>query len=215
MIEHWPWWGGGLALAGVALGNWALTGRLLAVSGRFSKLVDVARYGREEVEEEPLPDEDALAAMLRAATLAEFGPDALAPAEPEAPAAAGAATAEAAGSGSPVAESGSAQPWWFHLVFLAALAAGGAASAGLAGAFQPSFALRGETYARLFGAGWPSLWPLVLGGFLVGFGTRMAGGCTSGHGLCGVSRFQRGSLLATCSFFGAGILTSLLLGRLA
>jgi hypothetical protein len=55
---------------------------------------------------------------------------------------------------------------------------------------------------------------LLAGGALVGFGTRMAGGCTSGHGMCGVSRFQKGSLLATAAFFGTGVVTSLLLGKL-
>jgi uncharacterized membrane protein YedE/YeeE len=43
---------------------------------------------------------------------------------------------------------------------------------------------------------------------LVGFGTRMATGCTSGHGLCGVARFEKGSLLATCCFFGTGVIVS-------
>jgi uncharacterized membrane protein YedE/YeeE len=67
----------------------------------------------------------------------------------------------------------------------------------------------------LFGSN-PWLGPaiLALGGCLVGFGTRMAAGCTSGHGLCGVSRFQPGSLLATVMFFGAGVATALLLGQL-
>ena len=53
---------------------------------------------------------------------------------------------------------------------------------------------------------------LVVGGFMVGFGTRMAAGCTSGHGLCGVSQFQPGSLLSTAAFFGAGVVTSFALG---
>jgi uncharacterized membrane protein YedE/YeeE len=56
---------------------------------------------------------------------------------------------------------------------------------------------------------------LVLGGALVGFGTRMAGGCTSGHGMCGVSRLQKGSLLATVAFFGTGVVTAFTLGWLS
>ena len=55
---------------------------------------------------------------------------------------------------------------------------------------------------------------LLLGGVLIGWGTRMSGGCTSGHGLCGVSRAQPGSLVATCAFFGTGIVVSLLLEAL-
>lgn len=52
---------------------------------------------------------------------------------------------------------------------------------------------------------------IIGGGFLVGFGTRWAGGCTSGHGILGLSTFQWPSLLATITFFAFGILTSLLL----
>ncbi len=46
----------------------------------------------------------------------------------------------------------------------------------------------------------------VVGGFFVGFGTRWAGGCTSGHAISGLSNLQWPSLVATCSFFAAGIL---------
>lgn len=49
---------------------------------------------------------------------------------------------------------------------------------------------------------------MVAGGFLVGFGTRYAGGCTSGHGIMGLSALQWPSLVATASFFIGGILFS-------
>jgi uncharacterized membrane protein YedE/YeeE len=49
---------------------------------------------------------------------------------------------------------------------------------------------------------------MVVGGFLVGFGTRYAGGCTSGHGIMGLSALQWPSLVATASFFIGGILFS-------
>jgi uncharacterized membrane protein YedE/YeeE len=49
---------------------------------------------------------------------------------------------------------------------------------------------------------------MVVGGFLVGFGTRWAGGCTSGHGIMGLSALQWPSLVATASFFIGGILFS-------
>lgn len=51
---------------------------------------------------------------------------------------------------------------------------------------------------------------IVVGGFLVGFGTRYAGGCTSGHGILGLSALQWPSLVATLSFFLGGILFSYL-----
>jgi uncharacterized membrane protein YedE/YeeE len=48
---------------------------------------------------------------------------------------------------------------------------------------------------------------ILIGGLLVGFGTRMGSGCTSGHGLCGIARFSRRSIVATSVFFGMAMLT--------
>jgi len=45
---------------------------------------------------------------------------------------------------------------------------------------------------------------LVLAGMLVGFGTRLGNGCTSGHGVCGLSRFSPRSLIATLTFIATG-----------
>jgi len=47
-------------------------------------------------------------------------------------------------------------------------------------------------------------WVVVVAGLLVGIGTRYASGCTSGHGVCGLSRLSPRSLLATASFMSAG-----------
>jgi uncharacterized membrane protein YedE/YeeE len=52
---------------------------------------------------------------------------------------------------------------------------------------------------------------LALAGVLVGFGTRMGGGCTSGHGVCGISRLSMRSVIATAIFVAAGMLTASLL----
>ena len=48
---------------------------------------------------------------------------------------------------------------------------------------------------------------VVAAGLLVGIGTRYASGCTSGHGVCGLSRLSPRSLVATASFMGAGFIT--------
>jgi uncharacterized membrane protein YedE/YeeE len=48
---------------------------------------------------------------------------------------------------------------------------------------------------------------LIVAGSLVGLGTRFAGGCTSGHGVCGLSRLSPRSLVATLSFMAAGFAT--------
>lgn len=60
-------------------------------------------------------------------------------------------------------------------------------------------------------AGWGGM---VLAGLLVGYGTRLGCGCTSGHGICGIARLSLRSLAATAVFMAAGVATVLLL-RLA
>lgn len=47
----------------------------------------------------------------------------------------------------------------------------------------------------------------VVAGILVGFGTSLGSGCTSGHGVCGLSRFSKRSLVSVFTFMGAGMLT--------
>ena len=56
----------------------------------------------------------------------------------------------------------------------------------------------------MIAAGWATL---VVGGLLVGFGTRLANGCTSGHGVCGVARLSKRSLVATAAFMASGFAT--------
>lgn len=156
-MTYWPFWLGGLALAGVALLHWLVVGQLMSVSSRFSAIVDRVRG--------------------------------------EAPARSDAVST--------------------HVSFLVGLVLGGLVSALLAGTFAPTLFDAGPAFASLFGRS-PAVTAIVmtLGGVLVGFGTRMATGCTSGHGLCGVSRLQRGSLVSTAAFFAAGIVASALLARI-
>jgi len=67
--------------------------------------------------------------------------------------------------------------------------------------------------AILLGGGWvepPAMpyWPTLVGaGLLVGFGTRLGSGCTSGHGVCGLSRLSPRSIVATLTFIISGITT--------
>ena len=55
---------------------------------------------------------------------------------------------------------------------------------------------------------------LIIAGILVGFGTRLSNGCTSGHGISGISRFSLRSIIATITFMLIGILTVLVKGIL-
>ncbi len=57
-------------------------------------------------------------------------------------------------------------------------------------------------------------WVLLLGGLLVGLGTRLGSGCTSGHGVCGISRLSRRSLTATAVFMATGAATVAVMNRL-
>ncbi|HET6569011.1 MAG TPA: YeeE/YedE thiosulfate transporter family protein [Rhodothermales bacterium] len=74
---------------------------------------------------------------------------------------------------------------------------------------------RGLVPADLFSWGslltWRGLSVIVLGGFLVGFGTSYAGGCTSGHGLSGVADLQPASFLALAAFFVGGLIGTFVL----
>lgn len=76
--------------------------------------------------------------------------------------------------------------------FLIGLPVGAVIVAALRGGFEAEFA---------------SAPLLILAGLFVGFGTRMGSGCTSGHGVCGVSRLSQRSLVATVTFMAAGIAT--------
>ena len=55
---------------------------------------------------------------------------------------------------------------------------------------------------------------IIFGGLLVGIGTRVSGGCTSGHGICGIGRFSLRSIVATITFILTGIATVSLVGAI-
>lgn len=67
-------------------------------------------------------------------------------------------------------------------------------------------------YLLIFG-GWPMVqittdWPLIIvAGLLVGFGTRMGSGCTSGHGVLGLARLSARSMVAVATFLTAGVIS--------
>lgn len=51
------------------------------------------------------------------------------------------------------------------------------------------------------------VWALAVAGFTVGYGVRLGGGCTSGHGVCGLARLSRRSIVATATFFATALIT--------
>jgi uncharacterized membrane protein YedE/YeeE len=87
------------------------------------------------------------------------------------------------------------EPW--RIAFLAGLPLGAALVAGIGGTRE--ITISGDP------------WLLVVAGLLVGFGTQLGSGCTSGHGVCGIARGSRRSLAATGVFMAVGIVTVTLL----
>jgi uncharacterized membrane protein YedE/YeeE len=64
------------------------------------------------------------------------------------------------------------------------------------------------TSPAAFATAWSASLPVTLvAGLLVGFGSQLGNGCTSGHGVCGLSRLSVRSLVATLTFMGAGFVT--------
>lgn len=68
---------------------------------------------------------------------------------------------------------------------------------------------------EIFAISIPRSWgALILAGLLVGFGTRLGNGCTSGHGVCGLSRGAKRSLIATIAFMATGAVTVYVINHL-
>ena len=195
------WWAGGIALGGLAVAQWLIERRTLGVSGfvdRTLRGVLEPRASKQEQRVLQASPED-LRAALMAATAAEMGVpmERMQPAERVEPAAApvlarGLVTTRAA------------------MMYVAAVVVGGAIAALQRGDWAITTTL-GPQFEALWGDGFFSVFALVFGGVLVGFGTRMAGGCTSGHGLSGCSRFQIGSLVSTATFMAAAVAMTFIL----
>ncbi len=100
----------------------------------------------------------------------------------------------------------------FRLPFLGGLVLGGVISAVAGGGWAPIWDLGRFDATFSIGHVGKLLW-MFAGGVLIGAGTRMAGGCTSGHGIFGVSNLEGASLVSTLSFLGAGIVVANLVYR--
>jgi uncharacterized membrane protein YedE/YeeE len=100
----------------------------------------------------------------------------------------------------------------WRLPLLAGLLVGGFLSAVTSGGWAPIWSL-GRLDAALGLSPPGKLTWMFVGGLLIGFGTRLAGGCTSGHGIFGVANFERASLVSTLSFMAGGALATNLLFR--
>ena len=100
----------------------------------------------------------------------------------------------------------------WRLPFLAGLLLGGVTSAALGGGWSPIWALGRFDHVIGLGPAGKLVW-MFAGGMLVGFGTRLAGGCTSGHGIFGLANLEAPSLVSTLSFMTAGVATTQIIYR--
>jgi uncharacterized protein len=100
----------------------------------------------------------------------------------------------------------------WRLPFVIGLLIGGFVSAVSSGVWRPTLAL-GLFDERIgFGPAGKLAW-MFAGGLFIGFGTRLGNGCTSGHGIFGMSNFERSSFVTTLAFITGGIATTNLIYR--
>jgi hypothetical protein len=239
----WPWWLAAASLAVVTVGCCVVARRPLGVSGILARFVnlrdelDVERQRRAAEHVDPA----ALEAAMLAATAEAFGPaapvDAVFPgpafASPRDPgmivlrAPGSAPCADPLACAVPAEELPAADPrrgcercaspaarptLGAHAVFLCAMVLGGLAAQAARGGWSARLDM-GPTFHALFGTGAGAWLALGAGGLLVGAGTTLSGGCSTGHGLSGCSRLQPAGVAATASFVAAAVAVSLVLER--
>lgn len=211
-MEYWSWWIGGLALGLFAVIFSLLTGKPLGVSGSWLSIAkrkdDAILKASAEV---MAGDQEQVKDDLMAMTMAEFGEDVLAgsseinPQRRE-----GEVNAEP--SKSPAIKQ-DYTPWTVHLVFLATMFLGSYIASITTGDFSFTAELS-AIHSKIFentGEAWIALF---FGGMMVGFGTQMAGGCTSGHGLSGTAQLIPASLLSTFVFFGSATVLTIIMNSM-
>ena len=98
-------------------------------------------------------------------------------------------------------QSPKAEEYW-RLTFLVGLIIGAVIFQFIA----PDFFIPRENYP---------LWLIAVGGYLVGIGTRLGSGCTSGHGICGIANLSKRSIFATITFMASGMLTVFIIKHVA
>jgi uncharacterized membrane protein YedE/YeeE len=193
--EYWPFWLGAAFFGAFVVSLWMLERRLLGVSGSYGAAIELTREEDDAARRLDAADPKAIDDAMMRATLAAFGEEEVAK--------------YAGQTGGEAVAPRSILPRSVHVTFLVMLGVGGLLGALAQGSWQLRFDL-GPVHEALFG-GPASIVVLLVGGVLVGLGTRMAGGCTSGHGLSGCSRLVPASLASTAAFFGTGVAVSFLL----
>ena len=203
---YWSWWLGAIALGILTVSFWWFIRVPMVGSSSWQRIVDWREERQRHLAEKDLHmvTQTNLMKVMMAETIAQFG---------EASVAQSGQSMGSAGAHEKKFEAVKRAPWQAHITFLVMIGVGGLLASISLGNFDVRFDM-GSDFVRLFGDGWVLWLVLFVGGICIGLGTRMAGGCTIGHGLSGLSRFQVGSLIGTGSFMMAAVLVSMLLERL-
>lgn len=198
--EYLNWWMAGLALGGLACAQWLIERRTVGVSGFVHRSLQLLLRPAIAREESRVlhADPAALRAALLEATAEEQGAD---------PGPAPRRTETSAASDTTLRNVVTGRG---ALFFVVAMVFGSAIATMQRGSWAVTTTL-GPSFEALWGNGAVASLALLLGGVIVGIGTRMAGGCTSGHGLSGCSRFQIGSLVSTATFMASAVAMTILL----
>ena len=203
MSTYWPWWAGAIGLALVTIAYSVVTDRSFGVSGAWDRVLHwraerelERRRARDEVEQRALVE--ALAASGHGAADPRVpGPrhgQPMTPTDPPAPPPRPASLVSQA-------------------ALLVSILVGGFVAAVVSGRFEVRLDMGPGFGEIVTGNPVVMVGVLFLGGLLVGFGTRLAGGCSSGHGLHGCGRLYPVSLVATAVFFGTAVAVSFLLWK--
>ncbi|MFF3542027.1 YeeE/YedE family protein [Streptomyces platensis] len=218
MSTYWPWWAGAIGLALVTINHTLITDRSLGVSAAWDRVLHWRRERELERMDEEFADDQALAEALAAATAEHFGTGtgtgaSTVPQEPYEKSQPLEADAESAASERPAATSLRPAPLVTQAALLMSIFLGGFIAAVASGRFHLRYDM-GPGFRDLVTADSTTMIAMLfVGGVLVGFGTRLAGGCSSGHGLSGCGRLRPVSLVATAVFFGTAVAVSFLLWK--
>ncbi|MFF4865850.1 YeeE/YedE family protein [Streptomyces sp. NPDC002405] len=236
-MNYWPWWAGAVGLALVTVNYTLTTDRSFGVSSAWDRVLHWRSERRLEQMDDEFADDQALAEALAAATAEHFGtlpgaptsyagsqPQYASPqashADPHAPYAPPQPVPQppapyvepAATEGSSVTSQRPA-PLVTQAALLVSIFLGGLIASLASGRFELRYDM-GPGFRDLVTADPITMVVLLfLGGVLVGFGTRLAGGCSSGHGLNGCGRLRPVSIVATAVFFGTAVGVSFLLWK--
>jgi hypothetical protein len=216
MSNYWPWWAGAVGLALVTINYTLITDRSLGISAAWDRVLHWRAERRMERLDEQFLDDNALVGALTAAAAEEFGAT---PTEPGHPQIAPGDTRSHDLNVTPAEEESASvaslrpAPLATQAALLVSVFLGGLIAAVNAGRFQIRWDMGAGFRELVTSNSTVMICVLFAGGVLVGFGTRLAGGCSSGHGLSGCGRLRPVSIVATAVFFGTAVVVSFLLWK--